>query len=199
MISSSKTALPRNLICLISNLQINEGLFQASERKGDGVGAKISGGSKGDYIHNCNERVKINAGGGNDNDTIENDGANVTIYGNAGEDSLRNISNMVTISGGNDTDEIYNSGKDVTIDGGKGKDTILNVNGKSASLDGNSEDDFIYNGSGELYYEYVEGNRHYIEDSSVKRRLSQMESAISDMKRRICQAGEQLGYLLAET
>ena len=117
-------------------------------------------GSKGKYINNRDDSVKIDSGAGDD--TIETSGNNVTIdsgagndsiegwwsdynsmVGGAGNDTIDNIDNdSVTISGGEDNDSIHSSGGGTVIDGGTGDDTLQNENfrirwGRNIRLYGN--------------------------------------------------------------
>ena len=96
-----------------------------------------------DYIQNYyGENVRIYGNSGND--TIKNSGERVTIYGGAGKDSVSSIGDNVRIYGGAGDDSIYNSsGDNVTLDGGAGNDFIYNSSGDSLKIYGGAGNDFI--------------------------------------------------------
>ena len=83
--------------------------------------------------------------GTEDNDIIENNGANATIQALGGDDSISNaLRSKVKILGGDGNDSVSNQGARVTVDGGTGSDYVLNV-GKKASIVGGADDDDINN------------------------------------------------------
>ena len=116
----------------------------------------LDGGKGDDYIDNF--WVKASIDGGADNDTIRNEnGANSTIYGGSGNDSIYNTDNssLVAIYGGDGNDTIrnkkyysYNRNDNVTIEGGAGNDFIANENASLLSIYGEAGDDTIYNYNG---------------------------------------------------
>ena len=62
------------------------------------------------------------------NDNIDNRLAGATIQTFAGDDSIWNLANSVTIDSGDGNDDIANiEGKNVSINGGDGNDTIYNT------------------------------------------------------------------------
>ena len=128
-----------------------------------GSGAKLTGTSKADDIHNGGNNTNIDAGKGNDdiwnggnnvkiiagnnNDNIGNGGKNVNINAGSGNDYIYNDGSKVTILAGNGNDTIENKGSKVTIDAGTGKDSIINSGSKvSINATADNKGDLILNG-----------------------------------------------------
>lgn len=102
-----------------------------------------------DTHHNTTSGVKINALGGNDSilngEINTSSGKDVSIFGEAGDDTIYNHAENVTINGGSGNDSIHNTADNVTIDGGAGSDTIYHRFGRNVLIYGGDGDDSIYN------------------------------------------------------
>lgn len=72
----------------------------------------------------------------------ENYGANVTITGSSGDDSIFNHSSDVTIEAGTGNDSISNNSDNVSIDAGEGNNSITS-SGKNVAITGGSGNDYI--------------------------------------------------------
>ena len=96
-----------------------------------------------DYTINYDRDTIIGGKGGND--TIENEGANVSINGGSGDDFIRNYGGgrRSTILGDYGDDYIENSCEYVTISGGEGNDTIFG-GANNVTISGDKGDDFIH-------------------------------------------------------
>ena len=91
-----------------------------------GSGGFLDGGTGNDLIKNGTfHNVTIDAGEGDD--TIQNEGANVSINAGNGNDDIANyIYYGVTINAGADNDTVTNTGASVSVDAGTGDDFISN-------------------------------------------------------------------------
>lgn len=102
-----------------------------------------------DTHHNTTSGVSINALGGNDNilngEINTSSGKDVSIFGEAGDDTIYNHAKNVTINGGAGNDSIHNTADNVTIDGGAGNDTIYHRFGRNVLIYGGDGDDSIDN------------------------------------------------------
>ncbi len=112
----------------------------------------VNAGKGNDYISNQCTSVTIDAGAGDD--SIHNDGgANISISGGDGNDTISNIANInrelptnTTIIGGAGDDSIENHGSNTSISGGIGNDTIMNTSyGTNTTLLGGAGNDYISN------------------------------------------------------
>lgn len=106
------------------NYSLSAESIAASDHYGHFV--SINGGANADFITNeegNNVTIRADAG----NDTINNRGSKVTIYGGAGNDSI-NIANgqMTSVDAGSGNDIIINDGSEISIIVGKGND-FLNI------------------------------------------------------------------------
>ena len=123
----------------------------------------ISGTGGDDSIRNWSgENVTIDGDAGND--SIDNGGSNVLINGGDGNDLIYNTgrgdygrSDYATIYGGADNDSIRNYYSRVKIDGGAGNDSIYN-SGASVSIDGGAGDDSITIDGKYALIKYTEGD-----------------------------------------
>ena len=97
------------------------------------------------------------------NDTIINDGKNSLLDGGAGNDTIYNRGSYSTVNGNSGSDTIYNSSKDVTIDGGTGYDKISNAGSRSLIL-GGADRDSIFNGGSSVTVDGGDGN-DYIDNN----------------------------------
>lgn len=147
-----------------------------------GANSSLKGGAGVDSIKNTGENAIIWGDAGNDliingsegsssvfgsstsdeNSDLSSIGANSTVYGGAGKDSIQNIAKNIFIYGGAGKDSIENGGASsflygdagndyfsnesdfVSIHGGAGKDIIEN-SGESSALYGNAGNDYITN------------------------------------------------------
>ena len=143
-----------------NNILINGGSGDDSIRTWDGAQITINANGGNDTIDNFQaSKISMVGGTGNDsfmnwsgteitveagdgNDTVKNSGAQMIIFGGAGNDSICNDTlltyasdgvNLVTFSpdnvfidAGNDNDTIFNVGNNVAITGGAGDDSISN-------------------------------------------------------------------------
>lgn len=102
-----------------------------------------------DTHHNTTSGVSINALGGNDNilngEINTSSGKDVSIFGEAGDDTIYNHAKNVTINGGVGNDSIHNTADNVTINGGVGSDTIYHRFGRNVLIYGGDGDDSIDN------------------------------------------------------
>ena len=100
------------------NDQINNGEYNAA------FNVVINAGAGNDLIsNNWNDSVTMDSGAGDD--FIENyNGANVLVYGRAGNDTIENSGSQVTIDAGEGNDSIHNSGDNVEFVYSGGTDTI---------------------------------------------------------------------------
>ena len=81
------------------------------------------------------------------NDSIDNEGSNVTINVGDGNDTVWNYGSGVTINSGEGNDDIWNYEDDsVTIYGNAGNDYIDNYHGYNVTIYGGAGNDTIYNG-----------------------------------------------------
>ena len=87
--------------------------------------------------------VLVNGGDGNDKITVEGQGQD-TIFGNAGEDSIINNANFVTIDGGSDSDSVKSFGSNASIKA-TDSDKIYLLDGSNSTVNLSSGDNFIYN------------------------------------------------------
>ncbi len=115
-------------------------------------------GMKDEVLNVANRKSDTVIVGSSFDDSIVNyyDGTNVTIFGQGGNDTIRNGNNMgyyysgaknVTISGGAGKDYISNEryGWYSSVDAGAGNDTIYNKYGYGSTLFGGAGNDSIYN------------------------------------------------------
>ncbi len=107
---------------------------------------------------------------------IINSSGSVAVYndwsimsGTSGNDSLKNISDIVTVKGLDGDDTIYNIGHYVYIEGGNGNDSIYtddDYGNNCVTVDGGKGNDTI---DGDYYYSYInggEGDDYIISPSS---------------------------------
>ena len=124
--------------------------------RGDKKNTKaVDGESYNDTIENEGSNVTIDAGLGDDE--IKNIGMKVSISAGAGDDTISNIipdyaitsGTDVTINGGNDNDLIRNNASFVYIKGGsdKGRDTVENDGNYSTIATGDGDDQISNSGS----------------------------------------------------
>ena len=112
-------------------------------------------GMKDEVLNVANKKSDTVIVGGSFDDSIVNydDGTNVTIFGQGGNDTIRNgnigysSAKNVTISGGEGNDYISNErdGWYSSVDAGAGNDTIYNNYGYRSTLFGGAGNDSIYN------------------------------------------------------
>ncbi|MBR4153488.1 MAG: hypothetical protein IKT98_11095 [Selenomonadaceae bacterium] len=100
----------------------------------------LSSTSGDDSIYNEGTNVTIDTGAGND--YVNNSGKHCAINTSAGKDSIANWSSYVTIDCGKGNDQIHNIGNDVSINGGAGDDFISNL-GSFSSISGDEGNDSI--------------------------------------------------------
>ena len=118
----------------------------------------IYGTTAGDILENSQAQFTIDAKAGND--TITNNGDEVSISAGANADKITNTGAQVIVDAGTGNDTVYNTGDEVSIFGGTdtGKDSILS-SGKNVSIDAGAGDDTIKI-FGDLVYEVtVEGGK----------------------------------------
>ncbi|MBQ9497807.1 MAG: hypothetical protein IJR52_09605, partial [Selenomonadaceae bacterium] len=99
------------------------------------------------------------------NDTIINDGKNSLLDGGAGNDTIYNRGSYSTVNGNSGSDTIYNSSSYVTIDGGSGYDKISNAGNRSLIL-GGADRDSIFNGGSSVTVDGGDGN-DYIDNNTT--------------------------------
>ena len=145
-------------------------LKKAASKKPKIIGESLSGGSSsgssgggtsiGQYINNSiSNKVLTTAAG---NDTIINDGEYVTINSGAGNDTIANAKTKFSwycnIKSGDGNDYILNgngyyNSVYTTVDAGNGNDTIINDDGSDSSINGGAGNDSIVNkDESENYY-----------------------------------------------
>ena len=123
------------------------------------------------------KHVTINAGAGDDDITNDNDGFNVLINGDDGNDTITNYGSDVCINGGTGNDDITNVGymsfeavgKNVTINGGVGNDNISNglgggQKGEYAFIIGGEGNDHILNKASNVTINGGTGDDHITGD-----------------------------------
>ncbi|MBR4641941.1 MAG: hypothetical protein IKO74_04365, partial [Selenomonadaceae bacterium] len=120
----------------------------------NGSSVSINGGAGNDFINNGEaldgesdanpDNVTIFGGAGNDN-IVNNIGANLSINGGEGADTVENYGSNSTVEGGADNDYLINLSDSVSIDGGAGNDTISNYDGSGGTLLGGEGNDYIEN------------------------------------------------------
>ncbi len=85
-------------------------------------------------------------GGGMLSDTIDNTGANATIYSSGGDDSIKNTGNDVDIITGDGNNTVDNFGSNVTITAGSGNNLFnIKSNSKNATITSSSGKDSVSN------------------------------------------------------
>ena len=108
-------------------------------------------------------------------DTITNKGANATVYGYAGNDSVNNTAASVKVYVGEGADSIRNTGVNAYLDGGAGNDKItITSAAKNNTIIGGLGNDSIYSSvtSGVLY-SYAKGDGNdYISGWTAKDTLT---------------------------
>ena len=96
--------------------------------------------------------------GGDNDDTIDGNGGNDTLYGGDGHDKLYGNAGDDTIYGGDGKDAIFGSAGDDIIHGGDGNDSLIGgvgadtIYGGAGIVDhiyGNDGDDILYGGAGD--------------------------------------------------
>ena len=132
--------------------------------------SKIVGGSDADFIFNGYNEDTLAVYGGLTVSIDEDAGNYSTISSGAGNDTILNFGNRVSVNGNEDDDIIINGyyyddrGKYSTLDGGSGNDSIANLT-DNATINGDKGDDEIvlnYSGFYSYYnvvqYNYGDGN-----------------------------------------
>ena len=107
-------------------------------------GVTINAGKGDDTVNNSGENVSVFGGDGYD--LIANDslGTGSTLEGGKGDDSIDNAATIVTIVGGAGDDSITNSGEEVSIVGSGGGDSITN-SGALATINSGTDNDYVNN------------------------------------------------------
>ncbi len=123
--------------------------------QGSGGNDTLVGGEGNDTITGGNNDSLPGAGGGESisggigDDTITSgDGANDTIFGGPGDDSIQGSGGNDTIDGGDGNDTIIGGGGSESIDGGSGDDTITSGEGSNDTIFGGPGDDSIQGSGG---------------------------------------------------
>ena len=158
-----------------------------------GYETTIDGGEGNDEIHNISlsgGTFYINSGSGND--SIENEGNDITINGNTGNDFIENYGDIGIINGGEDDDTIINGrkiyirntyeieGNNVVVDGGVGNDSIKNE-GDNTTIYGGDGNDSIENEGNDIIINGGTGDDLiYCGDSSYRRMNSLIQYKLGD-------------------
>ncbi len=96
-------------------------------------------------------------------ENIYNDGNNVTIHGNGGNDSIYSTGSLVMVDTGASNDYIYSSGDSVTITAGTGDDFIYNLYGEHVTLNaGAGNDTLLVYSNGRVTLTGGKGSDHFI-------------------------------------
>ena len=151
----------------VGNVTIDAGAGNDSIENWRGDRVSIDGGAGNDYIYNTPEEDgggctgscggddvvssdSVTIDGGDGDDSIDNDGGNyASIVGGAGNDSIKNYGDKVTIGGGDGNDYIDNHGDSVKIVGGADNDYIEN-DGNKVTISGGDGDDSVKNYGGRV-------------------------------------------------
>ena len=107
----------------------------------------INGGAGDDSVYvsstlSSNELIL----GGDGKDSILNHGTQITIDGGADNDTIRNDGNNVTMNGGTGADYILSYGENISINGGADNDTLWNAITNNGKINAGEGNDSIING-----------------------------------------------------
>ena len=146
-VSSSKKVVTLGVDNFSTNLKIstNTDKYTFSVSAGDFTGKTFTGSADDDTIRNDGENLTIKTGRGND--SIVSSGLKVTIDGGNGNDFIKATGEGSSVNGGADDDTIVGgNGADILL-GGKGNDSLNGGKGNDR-IDGGADDDTILGGAG---------------------------------------------------